>query len=325
MPDLISRKALDDIKHWPVADKFKTEKVQSRAQFVLSIYEVGRQATLWEDAEQFLQRIEIASTGNQAIQDQIRALIPSLHPNSDEMLYYTANLRRTFEILHWDAVRFVAAACTRFMIGVDESIAQIAEEWQPYVSWVLKLRQTDTVITFNYDRVLDVVNKAAGGNLFTSPMQKGFKNRRAKGQIAVCHMHGNVSWRRSKSGISINGQAVAHLDPRRSILGTPGHAKKSLKETALKLVWQYALERLADADSIVFVGYRFPQSDNLAKSEILAVLRQNSRARIHSVLGPASKDSARLTGMLRLVGRTLEVHEMYTEDFFAAFQRELLF
>jgi hypothetical protein len=55
---------------------------------------------------------------------------------------------------------------------------------------------------------------------------------------------------------------------------------------------------IKSADAIVFVGYRFPETDNLAKSILLGALKKNANAYVHVVLGSNDPDTARVQSML---------------------------
>jgi hypothetical protein len=111
-------------------------------------------------------------------------------------------------------------------------------------------------------------------------------------------------------------------------------------------LWDEAERAITEATAIVFVGYRFPQSDMFAKRRLLLPLASKQQGathlRIHIVLGEPGKDTARLahmTGeMCRRAGRdnsalsdvralmkyTVTVHPLFTEDFFAVYAEDLL-
>jgi hypothetical protein len=331
--DLISRRTLENMRHWPMKDKHR-DMLFKRGEVIFAYYEAGlpnKGANLWADAEQFLQRLQLASEGNLAITTQINALRVDLSrvDMRDEQGAWLA--KSDVRQLHAEAVRCVAAACTAFLLGSKEALARWAEEWQPYLRWFIELKAGDTVVTFNYDRVLDIIDTLVNQRTLVSPVRPDFSKRISKGAVAMCQMHGSVAWRlatRGKSkgtGIVTNSrEAVAHLDPSKAILGTPGRGKQDLMEGILKPVWDHALAALRAAAAIVFVGYRFPPSDNRAKLELLEAVRKNADAKVHSVLGPGNADVPRLKGMIEWAGKPLRNHEMYAEDFLAVFERSEL-
>jgi hypothetical protein len=52
------------------------------------------------------------------------------------------------------ARRLVAAECAAFLQHVDPT----REQWRPYRRWAASLTPNDTVVTFNYDRVLEMLH-----------------------------------------------------------------------------------------------------------------------------------------------------------------------
>jgi len=144
---------------------------------------------------------------------------------------------------------------------------------------------------------------------------------------SVFHLHGHVGWRRDTNGLIHRGDPTAHVDPDAAVLGMPGPTKKELSESQLDQVWNLAFHELREADRVVFVGYRFPESDGLARQKILDALRANQKARVYIVLGPGNKDIARVQAMInwtRVSGLDAEVEQMWAEDFFEAFERDRL-
>lgn len=118
---------------------------------------------------------------------------------------------------------------------------------------------------------------------------------------------------------------MAHLTPERCVLGVPGPSKKELAESHLSQVWERAFDELQHADVVVFVGYRFPESDGLARHNILEALRKNLKGGVRIVLGPHNRDTPRVKAMIDWTitdGRTVQVEELWGQDFFAAFNRD---
>lgn len=105
-----------------------------------------------------------------------------------------------------------------------------------------------------------------------------------------------------------------------------------LNSTQLSALWGYAQDALAGADRIVFLGYRFPESDAQAKSRLLAAIGSNEKPLdVHIVLGPqtARDDATRLQGMLhhaswqrraRGVAMKVEIERMWGQDFLTVFK-----
>jgi hypothetical protein len=81
------------------------------------------------------------------------------------------------------------------------------------------------------------------------------------------------------------------------------------------------------ADAIVLVGYRFPETDNLAKRLLIGALKRNANAYVHVVLGANNADTPRVQSMLEWTRPKdrVRVHPLRTEDFFPTYERQGLF
>jgi hypothetical protein len=115
----------------------------------------------------------------------------------------------------------------------------------------------------------------------------------------------------------------------------------------LDSIWSAAKNALQAADVIVFVGYRFPPGDALAREQLLESIAANKRPRLrmHVVLGPPGGSNAgditRLECLLlHTAARTrsvkgyggrdgartgeVKVWPMWAEDFLSVVQRAAL-
>lgn len=109
-----------------------------------------------------------------------------------------------------------------------------------------------------------------------------------------------------------------------------------------------AKDALRQADAVVFIGFRFPETDSDAREEILGAIRENKRVHgahhlsLHVVLGLPSPQSQRLEALLRFVcgerhdmaepnfndeAHTFRVqlHPLFAQDFLAISSRDDLF
>ena len=325
--DLISERVVNEIR-------LRGIQIGNGPSMALNVYSRLKRADdnplgLWSDPEEFLARLEAAGTGAAA---HLGAQIEDAVRGPRDMACSCASLLLYAKML-------VAAASDTFLVDAEKDVQIRTEQWEPFIRWARSLQQADSVITFNYDRVLDLltVHSPPIGDegeppaaKLTSPIESDFDNSmRAhpnKRYVATFHMHGHVDWARTKEGVKNRGKVVAYSDPTNAVLGTPGPTKKGLSEGPLKDIWDKAIRRIRDAHAIVFVGYRFPESDNYAKRRLLDAIWENRSAKVHIVLGPESdRDVSRLTGMLEWAGvKQPTVHHMYCQDFFGVFERKRL-
>jgi hypothetical protein len=184
-----------------------------------------------------------------------------------------------------------------------------------------KERNEETVITFNYDTLLDRLQRGLAFEPRASHSIPGnggdsipISNIRKSGYAAILKLHGSLNWRReNRSGPNVARAideffAIGGAEDE-VVLGTPGPKKRQLKGEILSAQWKEATRAITEANVIVFLGYRFPPTDADARTMILQAIQANQEPVliVHTVLGPdlAADDSARLQGLLRysLVGR----------------------
>jgi hypothetical protein len=101
---------------------------------------------MWADAEEYLDYLDTAVTFPQSpAAARVNSVINS------------TGLARTVEIplLAVTTRRIIAAECSVFLEGTDTNL----EKWRPYYRWAKMLDYNHTIITFNYDRVLEIVSE----------------------------------------------------------------------------------------------------------------------------------------------------------------------
>jgi hypothetical protein len=324
-----------------------SEEEKSWAYAVVQCYQAslrGEQqagAGLWRDPEEYLELLELAKDKPHSFQaGVISGLCQSRVPTN---AYKDVNVngtltdstrQRLVHDIYRESLRFCAAACTTFLSDAesDTTTALQTERWEPYVRWKRELLvKGDTVITFNWDRVLDLLGSTGGVEL--APLLPA-ESLRSADSIPVFHLHGHVNWQRVSEGssevIRVGDRLAAVKLPKTAVLGMPGASKKLTAESILMPLWRDACARLAAADNVVFVGYRFPPSDNMSKLRLLGALKTSNVTRMHVVLGPRSQGASRLAGLLNWTdkagapARDIRLHEMGAEDFLAVVERRHL-
>lgn len=208
------------------------------------------------------------------------------------------------------AILAIAAECSTF---VDRGSVE-SEAWEPYVSWAVKRRPNDSVVTFNYDQVLEKLGTAQYVAHLSerTVVRPGTASGVAEKNCPIYKLHGSTTWGIDRTGgfSAFNTNEFVSLkgDPGnifRNLIATPGATKLSHCEGLLRPLWDKAVDKIMKADVIVFMGYRFPPSDSFSRRMILGAIGQNARPylRIHTVLGPSIHADAtvRLVSMLKHV------------------------
>jgi hypothetical protein len=360
-----------DVSEDDCAPNLKRFGTVAAADIVLKAYNAGTspKRQLWQDAEQFLDILEIAKTEGDPTSEFYRLVTQGGRPRSDiqrvlDLLQQVLlpprestapplsthpDLQSAFtgarglEQLHREAVRFVAAACTVFLRRFEDNptLVEKAEMWAPYRRWAKKLEIGDSIITFNYDRTLNLLDEYLASlqprrPRIVSPVRCGEDYMHIRETaLPVFHLHGHVGWSLTTNGQIDRGPidsatniprefATAHLQPEKAVLGIPGTLKTNLPTGHLKDLWTPAMGAIRNATAVVFVGYRFPETDNEAKERLADALR-HSKAIVHIVLGARNDDTPRVEEMIAWtrdpeINRP-RVHQMKSQDFFAVFER----
>jgi hypothetical protein len=152
--------------------------------------------------------------------------------------------------------------------------------------------------------------------------------------VPVLKIHGSVNWVLDDGGGIVVGRPdeALHCDRARIAMGVPGPAKEGFATRR----WGMAVAAILQAEAVVFLGYRFPETDADSRTKILTALAQNrqSHVAVHVVLGPdlAHRDPQRVRMLLttalgqRREGQrkdlgshqntfSLRLHPLFAEDF----------
>lgn len=306
----------------------------------------------WHDAEEFLERLDHAA------EDPVQARVLSVplrefyEPFTEEISQealreevrtgFNKRLFREEGIadLRLQALKLAAAEVSGFLEGADPKL----ERWAPYRAWAESLDHTDTVLTFNYDLVLETLNSLLNNKLrffgFNPPQSGGPFGP----GVSVAKMHGSVDWylqdpqgRGSWDTIRrMSGTIVtASVFEKKMAIATPGPRKKELIHGAFKQHWDHAETAIAQAEALVFCGYRMPPTDAGTKQWLVDAVRQwaannennQSPLFVHIVLGPTpGADAIRLVGLLKSVEPriTTVTWPLGAEDFLGLFGRSEL-
>ena len=307
------------------------------------IYNTGRNETstlprMWFNAEEYIDYLDTAaknpkSQANYRIEAVIQNAKLSREPIDINELSITTR-------------RIIAAECSVFLQNISTEL----EEWQPYKQWARQLKNYnhDTIITFNYDRVLEnLVNIKGIGHLgknsfltppFRTPLLDDFVS-------IIFKLHGSVDWKR-KEPPNIPGAQKIIIETGNDLealecetdelcIATPGPTKHEMVSDVFSPLWYKAEISLRNADAVVFMGYRFPPTDANARDKLLGALMQNESLdlRIFTVLGPDDNpDNRRLEALLKYAtsrkpnGKaTVTRLPLWAQDFMSLYTPEMLF
>lgn len=255
---------------------------------------------LWEDAEQYLDFLDTAAekgAGSPAC-ERLLQILGDPRVGFFELPYGHASLK----LIAAAGRRLIAAECCAFLEGLDPD----SERWSPYQRWLGQVFTwgEDTVVTFNYDLVPEMLAQSRG-------MRDFFQYRtKQPSQSLLLKLHGSVNWvrlyneRGEPDGLDTNAgiRAAIEREDRDLAIAGPGPSKKAFSGGSFAWCWTEAVAALEQATAVVFVGYRFPPTDAEARERLLGAIRRNNQQHlaIHTVLGPdvSSNDSRRLRGLV---------------------------
>ena len=288
----------------------------------------GMEQGLWQNAEEFLERVETAvesAEPDPVLQAWLGSGVMFQGPGDSQKapikFPHAAALARGARLA-------LASDCSVFLRGA--SLA--SEKWQPYVRWAEGLTSQDTIISFNYDAIPELLESRPNAKLKVIVPNRPFQPQRTQivehGSALVLKVHGSTTWQCEASGRVIVERpweepvGSCHKRESQLLLGIPGPLKGSLYGGRLKDLWEGGLSAVREADVIVFIGYRFPESDSESRSCLLNALSENrKKKRILTVLGPSSFDTDRLRVLLEAATRgsdsSIQSLPLFAQDFLA--------
>jgi hypothetical protein len=358
LADLLSRKSEADIRvrfreaNYPELHGIAASQVRFLYQYGSTNEVVPgftmRGERIWSNAEDFIDYVDTAASP--APDNDGNALAERM--NGILLQKFDSKIVEGPDALRTVARRLIAAECCGFLAGVDPK----REQWRPFRGWARSLGENDTIVTFNYDRVLEVLrdaqNKQAalgkdGPSRLSIVVPAKADDRGAfGGTTPVLKLHGSVDWRKTRIGDRWTVESTA--DPGHALrcpaeelaLATPGPSKELESTTGFRALWTWAEDALKNADAIVFVGYRFPETDAYARETLLEAIWGNGLSatkyhelRMHVVLGQSPDHARRMEALLDAVGpneafppegrpargSSVRVHPLFAQDFFSVY------
>jgi hypothetical protein len=246
----------------------------------------GISGSLWRDPEEFVDVLESAAKSDGGSRELLRNIVPSLSIESMVEL----------------ARRALAIECSFFLRGADPS----TERWSPYLSWARDFTGTETIISFNYDRVLELLKDKFRGDINhyaiivpTNNASSDVSRARQARVAPVLKLHGSVDWVVRNDTIVVDPNpdlAITCVSGTEIVLAVPGPDKAGLRaqSTAVRTLWDAAGLAVERATRIVFLGYRFPVTDAFARIYFLNAIKKaigaGSLQQVEIVLGPNDRD-----------------------------------
>lgn len=307
-----------------------------------AIFESGRDTfNFWADAEEFIEKLDqtkLSASARTVMTDMLRRIVRRIMNDASREPPKTTEIRER-------AIRAMGIEILQFLRDAQPDL----ERWTPYRSWVGGLDGTDSVLTFNYDRVPELLKPYAHmkdleieiptiGAYGAAPFV------RSSALPHVFKMHGSTDWishREDVGGATAEALRRDENAPFRVkniddlLMATPGPRKEALIMSSFKRIWEGACDALEHARCIVIIGYSMPPTDARTKQWLLDRLRRTAAnagksIRVHIVLGDSvqgAKDGARLSALIKTVSSYFVVTTwpLRAEDFLGLHERGELF
>lgn len=300
LPDILRQELLRDLEAKYPSARFGDLALSCfRAQ---ALFNYGKHIEgAWDDAEEFLDFVDSTEAGSPSEQALMRMATTTFRLDAAHNKVETGSglIFESADGARSGVIRAVASACSWFVRSRDTR----PERWAPYEAWIASLEPDfDTVVTFNYDHVIEVADDGRVAVALPSADP-------APG-VQLLKLHGSVTWLRNGASCRIADLDEVLASPRDSLaIGTPGRTKRIMKDALFEPLWSRAEVALRSAEVVVFLGYRFPQTDGDARRRVLEAIRSNScqRLRLQVILGSnaQSPDAIRVQRLLELTGRGL--------------------
>jgi hypothetical protein len=278
LPDLFRQEQKQDLRQrYPEASY---ANLATTCWSVQGLFNWGKESEgRWTDAEQFIEFVEGAedgSTSHALLQRMmgVAQLVPAGSAVMEKIRFDSpANLRQAVR-------RALVAECAWFWKDAQTE----SERWSPYCSWLSMLSPSyDTIVSFNYDGVLECILDSQKHRVEV-PGSHNLDDR-----VKILKLHGSVTWEVNADVCQVvDVEHALQSTTARIAMATPGPLKRGLTKEFFEPLWVQAVTAIERAEVVVFLGYRFPESDAESRDRLLKaiVVNEQPRLRIHVVLGP---------------------------------------
>jgi hypothetical protein len=215
----------------------------------------------WTNAEEFVEFVDGASAGSESA-DTLNRICNWAQVTNSAGGTRSINFAKSGGV-QTSVTRALVAECASFW--KDARID--TERWAPYRGW--------QIIDANRCNVV----------LPGQPRDPKGHDRRTR----LLKLHGSVTWR-------VDADQCRYVEIEEALrqtqvnyaMAVPGPSKWDTAKRLFEPLWKEAEDAIRQADAIVFLGYRFPETDSEARRRILTAIANNQsarRLRIHVVLG----------------------------------------
>lgn len=205
------------------------------------------------------------------------------------------------------------------------------------------LNADDTIVSFNYDCLIDTSlreaadrswnTKSGYGFELSKPYEKWEPKRTGRGPIAknpICllKLHGSLNWDRSTGDkpeqLSLRDSPYSAVSRAKNEVVPPVWNKEVLNDPVLKELWKQARKRLPTGKVLVVIGYSVPQTDLVSQALIRVSASERKATQKLSHLIVVNPDQSARRDLINLVEKGMQVGTSVIEiDNFSQFSEML--
>ena len=170
----------------------------------------------------------------------------------------------------------------------------------------------DSVISFNYDCIMDAALRSEGGRRWDASsgygvsMYDGFENwhdhdsgtKYAKSSILNLKVHGSLNWDRSVDRqISLRSNPYDTENRAQKEIVPPVWNKRISGDDFLPIIWKQARDALRNSGLLIVIGYSVPETDLLSQSLLRVAPAEGGQLDHLILINPSGRDRAKLKGL----------------------------
>jgi len=225
---------------------------------------------------------------------------------------YTTRFHSELKVDRGPRIRRYERALGDFYLAAGEILSQTTAQDCEFHKLIAKRVQVgDTILSFNYDTIMDRALKDSAGNRWNPNSGYAFApeggvekwrtitpGQPPKGSIELLKLHGSLNWRKiSEARFSLIQREVAD----RSLKGVivPPTWFKKLDAYPFRDIWKRARLRLRKARALITIGYSVPPTDTYSQALLKVEVGAESALDVLAVANPDRGARARFVDLVR--------------------------
>ena len=234
------------------------------------------------------------------------------------------NFHDTLKINRGPRVRRYARILNEFTAAVG-TVFSLLEEQTPtksatctyHEALVRTLYSGDTILSFNYDCIVDNALRTSAGKRWDAQAGYGYeavnftgwhdhsgKGRTSQTPIQLLKLHGSLNWDRNHaSRLRLRKSPYEKANRAKNEIVPPVWDKRVSDDPILSEIWKRARQALGRGPVLVVVGYSVPETDLLSQSLLRVATTENNRTLSHLIVANPTIDTRKK--IISLIQRAL--------------------